>query len=238
MERAVERKRKIEDQQKRYEQTKAEEEKRQREAAAEFEKMDLGEDASASRSNSSRSRSENRTDPSFSPPQSTKRKKAPVPALYVPKDILTRKKVMEASTLGGVSRGTLVNLLAAIVAESGGDLNYYNLSANHLNQKGKAAAVKWAQGKKESYTPPEHPIILWDEKKLQRNQKAENRMPVVIVGDGKEQHIGSFLLADGRAETVATEVVTQAAEWGVGKEGTKPVLQVWDTCPVNSGLTI
>ena len=65
--------------------------------------------------------------------------------------------------------------------------------------------------------PPLSPIIIWDEKKIERNGSVKTRMPVTICGyERKPQHIGSFLLENGRGATIAKEVVMQASKWGVG----------------------
>ena len=183
-----------------------------------------------------RKRGQKRKDPSFSPPRSRAKHRIPTPPLHVPKDILTKKKVVEALVLGGVSPGTAVNIFAAIVAESGGDLAYYNLSASHAHKQKKQKSVQWAEEKRTSYSPPESPIVLWDEKKMDRHKSLENRMPIAIAGDDRPlQHIGSILLADGTGQTIAKEVAENIAAWGVGGDGTPPVMQVWDTCSANSG---
>ena len=117
--------------------------------------------------------------------------------------------------------------------------SYYNLSANHLNEETKDVTVKWAEQKRQAYVPPEAPIFIWDEKKMNKHDRTpamENRMPVAIAGDERPpQHIGSFLLDDGTGDTVSSTVETEAARWGVGKNGRPPVMQVWDTCRPNSG---
>ena len=115
-------------------------------------------------------------------------------------------------------------------------MSFYNLSTPYLNSKANAASTDWLEKKKEDYSPPDFPILLWDEKKIERYQELENRMPVAIAGGDKPQHIGSFALCNGKAETIASEVVKQAAEWGVGKEGKLPVMQLWDTTSTNSGF--
>ena len=89
--------------------------------------------------------------------------------------------------------------------------------------------------------PPLSPIIIWDEKKIERNGSVKTRMPVTICGyERKPQHIGSFLLENGRGATIAKEVVMQASKWGVGlgKDGVQPVSQVSDTTAPNSGFVL
>ena len=133
----------------------------------------------------------------------------------------------------------MVDLVSAVLAESGADLADYNLSANHLNTKKNKQVVEYAEEKKENYNPPEFPIYAWDEKHLERHGIVENRLAVSICGDERDpQHIGSCLLEDGKGVTTAKEIATQSAKWGVGKDGKLPVMSLYDTTSANSGSVI
>ena len=81
--------------------------------------------------------------------------------------------------------------------------------------------------------------IFWDEKKVVRDGKEDVRLVVLIGGDERPpKAIGSFPIADGKAETVSNEVIKQTKKWGVGNEPgeTKPCVTLWDNASSNSGI--
>ena len=206
---------------------KAEEERRQCNAADELDQMFEGEEIEQASSMNS--------DSDWAPPPSTSHRLRPPKPLSIPRDILTRPLVLEVQTREGISPASAANFFAAIIASSDGNLQEYSLSESNLRQKKNEKMRAAAKSIQEAYEPPEAPILCWDEKKIERNG-GENRLPVAICGDERSpQHIGSFLLENGRGETVAETVVTEAAKWGVGAEGKMPVMMVFDSTPVNSG---
>ena len=208
------------------EERKKEEEEKQSAAAQELEQMDLGETSEA--------RPKKVDDASWVPKMSN-RKRQP-PPLAIPKNILTRPNVVAVMTREGITPEMGAHFLTAIVAESGGDLAYYSLNAGNIREQKKKTVIKSGEQIRQAYKPPEVPIVLWDEKRMSVDGVVQNRMPIAICGDErKPQHIGSFSLPDGKSETIKSEVVTQTALWGVGKDGKTPGLTVWDTAAPNSG---
>ena len=211
--------------QKEEDRKKAEEEK-QSGAVQELENMDLGENSEAK---------PKKADDSCWVPKKSNRNQKP-PPLAVPKNILTRPNMVEMMTREGITPEMGAHFLTALVAESGGDIAYYSLNAGNLREQKKKKMNKMGEQIRKSYKPPEVPVVLWDEKKMMVDGVIQNRMPIAICGDErKPQHIGSFALGDGRSETIKQEVVTQTALWGVGKEGKKPGMTLWDTAAPNSG---
>ena len=129
-----------------------------------------------------------------------------------------------------------VDLLTAIIVSSGGNPEDYFLSSKNVNRQKAKVNRSTAEEKRESWVAPEYPIILWDEKKIERQDETENCMAVLVCGDERApQHLGSVLLGDGRGETVAREVKNLAEKWGVGEGGRKPCMTLWDTAASNSG---
>ena len=209
--------------------------KEQAAANATFEQMDLGCD-SGYQAKSSRKR---KRDESFSPPRRTAKaahRRLKIPPLSMPRDIMSRPKVVRALKRHQVTPAATSDIFAAAISESGGDPADYFLSPNHHNTKTKELMVEWANEKRESYKPPDAPIVLSDGKKVERNGIVEERLTISIAGDERPpQHIGSFPLVDAKGETIAKETVDQCAKWGVGKEGKDPVMQLWDTAANNAG---
>ena len=103
-----------------YEEQKRKEEERQEVAIAELDSLDLGCDNEASGTSLKRKAE----DSDYSLPESRAKHAREIPALLMPKDILTRKKVSEAFIRANVLPENAVNILAAIIAESDGDMRY------------------------------------------------------------------------------------------------------------------
>ena len=230
--------RKLAEKKRRKDQRKREEERVKREkgqqegAAEELESLDLGPENSTSKR-----KNQPNADATYVPPESkSHRRRSPDP-VKMPRDICARVKCIGSMARGNVSGEFIVDWFTSALTESGADLSQFNLSANHLNkQKGKKMK-ELLEEKKANFVPPKAPVLQWDEKKIIRHGEVENRMAVSIAGDERPpQHIGSFLLENGKAETVATEVVSNAAEWGVGKDQVVPSMQVWDTAGTNAGI--
>ena len=69
-----------------------------------------------------------------------------------------------------------------------------------------------------------------------------SQVRLVVLAGGDERPpklLGSFPIADGKAETVAKEVIAKAKEWKIGNEEgeAKPCLTLWDTTASNSGIS-
>jgi hypothetical protein len=98
--------------------------------------------------------------------------------------------------------------------------------------------LKIANEIKENWTPPEVPIVHWDEKETPQDGKKVKRMTVAVSGDGRvPKHLGSFRLEDGTGESGAKAVVGALDDWGmtIGDPEKVPGMQVVDTCSVNTG---
>ena len=66
---------------------------------------------------------------------------------------------------------------------------------------------------KKKFVPPNPCVLLWDEKKIERNKQKEVRMMVMVAGDERPPNmIGSYSLADGKGNTVAETVVKKAKD--------------------------
>ena len=174
-------------------------------------------------------------DPTFT--RNAKRKKAISP-LYVPPDILYKKEVVDAMTRNQVSAQELVEIFSAIVSESGGKIENYYLNSDNVRDQCGNTALNTAKVEKEKWSPPNPLVLMWDEKKMDKDGQDQIRMPILAAGDDRPPHmLGSFKIPNGKAASIRDTVMKETKSWGIGKdEGeAKPCLTVWDTTKTNSG---
>ena len=167
-----------------------------------------------------------------------KRRRKDIPDLAVPRDILTQQPVLDASVRNKLSCEGLAEIFSAIVKCSKGNLKNYSVGADNVRKRKSKKLINVAKVNQENWVAPEHPILCWDEKKMKRHGKVENRMPILIAGDERPaKHIATFKLPDGKGGTVARAVKRKAEEWGVHEKegGKKPCLSIMDTTNSNSG---
>ena len=223
----------VEERKRKYEMLKKEEEEEQRQALSRLDHV-----IDSAESEDDNDDNEDELDPSFI--SSSWRPKKEVKPLVIPPEILFRERVVMAVVRGGINAEPLVDVVAAIITEVGGDLDDYFLNADNVRDRIARTSQDYADKDKESWVPPVAPILQWDEKKdKDRDGKEEIRMPVVVSGDERPpKSIGSFKLPSSKAISIATTVVEEAASWGIGSgpDQVKPVLTLWDTTNANSGL--
>ena len=206
---------------KKYETEKEEENRRQKRAWKELETLDLGKE--------SKERKEPIADTDFTPP--TKQRRSGPDPLQVPRNVLQHPEVIEAQTRERVSPSALCNIFAAIVFASGGKIADYNCSSKHLTTEKNKTMDKISNDQKEGFVPPEIPIMMFDEKEVERYQVKEKRLAILIAGDKRPpQLVGSVVIPNGKGSTVAESVMEEGEKYGVGKKGKKPKLVMTDTC--------
>ena len=192
-------KEKEENRKRKYEQIKKEEEEEAKGSWARLEEF-CGEGVDA----------KEEVDSAYEPPSSRTRKRT-IPPLRVPANILSRPRVVESMTRRKITPNALIDIFSSIVVESGGNLDEYFLSSNNLHTRKSQVAREMAVDEKKSWKPPVHCVLMWDEKKIERNGEEEIRMPVLVAGDERPPTlIGSVKLENGKAPTITEGVVSQA----------------------------
>ena len=82
------------------------------------------------------------------------RRRVEIPPLEMPKDILSRPKVAQAATRIQLTAQKASFFLAAVIEESGGDLNNYSLSPSNTHKRKRKNTRKIAMEVKKNYNPP------------------------------------------------------------------------------------
>ena len=93
--------------------------------------------------------------------------------------------MVESMTRRKLTPNALVDVFSSIVVESGGNLGDYFLSSSNLHKWKSKVAKEMAADEKEGWKPPVHCVLMWDEKKIERDGEEEIRMPVMAAGDGR-----------------------------------------------------
>ena len=198
-------------QKQKYEAKKKEEEERQKGAVEELNSF-LGEGEEEMEEGVIPDEGSESRDPTFSPsptpsPRRRHRRVVP-PPLHMPRNVLSHKAVQRAITRNKMSSAAAVDLVSAVIVASNGNLKNYFLNAGNATVRRSKGNKTMAAEAKEKFVPPDPCILLWDEKRIERNKQEEVRMVVMVAGDERPPNmIGSFPLPDGKGSSVAEAVV-------------------------------
>ena len=145
------RKERVEAQKRKHEETQKAEEEQQQNALQELTNL-LGEDERDDGADDD-------GDPTFSPPTS-RRRLDPAPPLYVPRNILLRPEVQACLIRNKISPHAGVDLIASIIAASGGKISDYCLNASYVGKQNNKMARETLEEDREAWIPPEVPVGL------------------------------------------------------------------------------
>ena len=195
---------------------------RQQNANKVFNCLNLGEDPGESLSISRKPKRKAEEDPSFVLPLSKSHRRCDPGPVNIPRDITTRPKVYAASVRRKLGNVGMVDVMTAVLTESGADPADYNLSANHLNTKKKRSMRNAAKLKKESYVPPAFPILAWYGMKRRWRGMAKRkfvwRFPSV---EEKNHHSTSavFVWRMARAQQLERKLLLRVQSGVLGRRG-------------------